>query len=315
MEICRVLAGYSYGRADLVRRAMAKKKHDVMQRERSSFIYGEKNSDGNASCCGAVANGVDEQTANEIFDEMVGFASYAFNKSHAAAYAYLAYQTAYLKYHYFKEYMAALMSSVIGNTDKLIEYVEECRSAKIKILRPDINKSQAEFRVEGEHIRYGLLAVKNLGLGVIKDIISEREKNGDFYSLQNFCERTVNINVSKVCVEYLIKSGAFDGLGANRRQMMRNYEYLMDSADNFAKHSNAPNFKKYDFACCSSISSACIAISINPVLSGSKYVARMGSLISCFKKSLEKASNSIIIVSNLISRGLYINCFVESVIK
>jgi len=237
MEICRVLAGYSYGRADLVRRAMAKKKHDVMQKERSSFIYGEKNSDGNASCCGAVANGVDEKTANEIFDEMVGFASYAFNKSHAAAYAYLAYQTAYLKYHYFKEYMAALMSSVIGNTDKLIEYVEECRSAKIKILRPDINKSQAEFRVEGEHIRYGLLAVKNLGLGVIRDIISEREKNGDFHSLQNFCERTVNINVSKVCVEYLIKSGAFDGLGANRRQMMRNYEYLMDSADNFAKHS------------------------------------------------------------------------------
>ncbi|MGN0622210.1 MAG: DNA polymerase III subunit alpha [Porcipelethomonas sp.] len=235
MEICRALAGYSYGRADLVRRAMAKKKHDVMQKERSSFVYGDENPNGKNICCGAVAKGVSEQTANEIFDEMSGFASYAFNKSHAAAYAYLSYQTAYLKCHYFREYMAALMSSVVGSTDKLAEYVEECRLNGVEILRPDINRSSWDFRVENGNIRYGLLAVKSLGLGVIKEIICERSNNGEYYSLQNFCERTSNISLSRMSVEHLIKAGAFDGLGANRRQMVKNYEYLMDCAHDHSK--------------------------------------------------------------------------------
>ncbi|MBQ3565699.1 MAG: DNA polymerase III subunit alpha, partial [Oscillospiraceae bacterium] len=156
MEICRRLAGYSYGRADLVRRAMAKKKHDVMEKERCSFIFGDSGEDGDSACCGALANGVSEETANEIFDEMSGFASYAFNKSHAAAYAYLSYQTAYLKCHYPEEYMAALMSSVLENTDKLIEYIDECRKKGIIVLRPDINKSFEDFTVEEGNIRYGL---------------------------------------------------------------------------------------------------------------------------------------------------------------
>lgn len=229
MEICRSLAGYSYGRADFVRYAMSKKKHDLMEKERKSFIYGDDGSDGSSPCEGAVARGVDEKTANEIFDEMSGFASYAFNKSHAAAYAYLAYQTAYLKCHYIKEYMAALMSSVLENTDKLVEYVEECRSNNIVVLRPDINKSFEEFTVEGDAIRYGLLAIKTLGIGIIKEIIKERS-NGDFKNLQDFCVRMAAGNISKTAVEYLIKSGAFDGLGANRRQMMLNYMSLMDNA-------------------------------------------------------------------------------------
>lgn len=235
MEICRTLAGYSYGRADLVRRAMAKKKHSVMEKERHSFVYGDKNPDGTVNCVGAVANGIDEKDANEIFDEMSGFASYAFNKSHAAAYAYLAYQTAFLKCHYTKEYMAALMSSVLDYTDKLIEYVDECRKNNIKVLKPDINKSSAYFTSEESGIRYGLLAIKTLGMGVISGILKERNENGEFKNLQDFCSRSAEIGVSKVSVEYLIKSGAFDGLGANRRQMISNYEFLMDSASSFSK--------------------------------------------------------------------------------
>ena len=220
MEICRTLAGYSYGRADLVRRAMAKKKHDVMEKERHSFIYGDTDSEGKISCTGALANGVSEQTANKIFDEMSGFASYAFNKSHAAAYAYLAYQTAYLKCHYMKQYMSALMSSVLDNTDKLIEYAEECRFNGIAVLRPDINKSSAYFTSENDGIRYGLLAIKTLGLGVINEIIKERSLNGNYKSFHDFCKRTAQLSISKVSAEYLIKAGAFDGLGANRRQLM-----------------------------------------------------------------------------------------------
>lgn len=232
MEICRKLAGYSYGRADLVRRAMAKKKHDVMEKERHSFIYGD---DGSSACCGAVANGVSEQAANEIFDEMSGFASYAFNKSHAAAYAYLSYQTAYLKCHYMKEYMASLMSSVVDNCDKLTEYVDECRKHGIRVLRPDINKSFEEFTVEENGVRYGLLAIKTLGSGVIKEIILQREKYGDFKNLQDFCQRMAESKISKTAVEYLIKAGAFDDLGANRRQMISNYMFLIDTAGEISR--------------------------------------------------------------------------------
>lgn len=228
MEICRNLAGYSYGRSDIVRRAMAKKKHDVMQKERHSFVYGETNPDGSINCKGAVNNGVDEKTANEIFDEMMSFASYAFNKSHAAAYAYVAYQTAYLKHYYFKEYMASLMSSVMLNSDKLNEYISECDLNGVKLMRPDINESFELFTVTDNGIRYGLLAIKNLGRGMINQIIDERSANGNFTSFENFCKRIANIEmINKRAIESLIKSGSMDGLGYNRRQMLENFETVI----------------------------------------------------------------------------------------
>lgn len=235
MEICRTAAGYSYGRADLVRRAMAKKKHDIMEKERRIFVYGNNGEDGTAVCSGAVANGIDEKTANEIFDEMSGFASYAFNKSHAAAYAYLSYQTAYLKCHYTKEYMAALMSSMIGNSEKLAEYAEECRKRGIKILRPDINSSQCNFTAEAGGIRYGLLAIKNIGRGVINTIIEERLRNGKYDSLDDFCERTADTGIGKIIVENMIKSGCFDDLGQTRREMVSEFDFLMDSYIDYSR--------------------------------------------------------------------------------
>ncbi|MGN0607457.1 MAG: DNA polymerase III subunit alpha [Oscillospiraceae bacterium] len=227
MEICRSLAGYSYGRADIVRRAMAKKKHDVMNKERQSFIFGEKNPDGSVNCAGAVANGVDEKTANEIFDEIVSFASYAFNKSHAAAYAYISYQTAYLKCHYFKEYLASLMSSVMNTSDKLYEYMTECENNGVKLMRPDINESSELFTVTDDGIRYGLIAIKNLGKGVVSVIINEREKNGAFTSFENFCKRISEYDINRRALESLIKSGSMDSMGYNRRQMIENLDNVL----------------------------------------------------------------------------------------
>lgn len=218
MEICRKLAGYSYGHADIVRRAMAKKKHDVMLKERESFV------------AGAAENGVSEDIANSVFDEMVSFASYAFNKSHAAAYAYLAYQTAYLKYHYRGIYMAALMSSVMGASSKLAEYTDSCREYGIEILRPDINRSNKGFTFADGKMYFGLLAIKNAGSGLAEKIIAEREENGEFRSLQDFCERVEGRELNKKALENLIKAGAFDGLGLNRRQMLESYETLFDMA-------------------------------------------------------------------------------------
>ena len=216
MEICRKLAGYSYGHADIVRRAMAKKKHDVMLRERESFVKG------------AAENGVTVEIANSVFDEMVSFASYAFNKSHAAAYAYLAYQTAYLKCHYRGVYMAALMSSVMGQSDKLAEYINSCRDNGIEILSPDINKSNKGFTYVDGKMYFGLLAIKNAGSGLADKIITERSENGRFTGLQDFCERVGGRELNKKALENLIKSGAFDGLGLNRRQMLESYEELLD---------------------------------------------------------------------------------------
>ena len=218
MEICRKLAGYSYGHADIVRRAMAKKKHDVMLKERESFVSG------------SVRNGIPEQTANEIFDEMVSFASYAFNKSHAAAYAYLAYQTAYLKYHYRGIYMAALMSTVMASSDKLAEYISSCREHGIAVEPPDINRSGKGFTFVGDKMYFGLLAIKNAGSGLADRLILERQKNGDFKSLQDFCERVEGRELNKKALENMIKAGAFDGLGLNRRQMLENYESLLENA-------------------------------------------------------------------------------------
>lgn len=228
MQICRELAGYSYGRADLVRRAMAKKKAAVMEQERHNFIHGKINDDGSVECVGCVANGVDEKTANKIFDEMSSFAAYAFNKSHAAAYALIAYQTAYLKKHYFREYMAALLTSVLGNTDKIIEYSEECESHGVKVLPPNINSSELEFAVSGENLSFGLLAVKNLGRGVINEIIAQKKKGGSFTSLSNFIERMNGSDINKRSIESLIKCGAFDSFPHNRKEMLHSFEDICD---------------------------------------------------------------------------------------
>jgi len=219
MQICRELAGFSYGRADLMRRAMSKKKPEVMQKERQAFIEG------------AYANNdIDEKTALLIFNEIAAFASYAFNKSHAAAYAYLAYQTAYLRRYYYKEYMARLMTSVLDHTGKLTEYISEVKRLGVKILPPDVNKSFLEFSYGHDGIRFGLLAIKNLGAGVINAIIKERE-NGEFASLYDFCKRMIanrGRDLNKRAVEALIKSGAFDSLGHKRRSMFTAYEEIMD---------------------------------------------------------------------------------------
>jgi len=223
MQICRVIGGYSYGRADLVRRAMAKKKHDVMKKERSAFIYGTD------SNCGAIANGVPEDIADRIFDEMSTFASYAFNKSHAAAYATVAYQTAYLRKHHYKHYMTALISSVLDWTDKMVEYINDLSDNGVKLLPPDINHSQAAFSVEGESVRYGLLAVKNLGERFIYGIINERN-NGEYISLEDFCVRTAGFDNNRRYLDALIQSGSMDSFPQNRRQMLQVSEKLLDMA-------------------------------------------------------------------------------------
>lgn len=215
MEICRKLAGYSYGHADIVRRAMAKKKQNVMLEERKSFVDG------------ALKNGVSESTANDIFDEMISFASYAFNKSHAAAYAYLAYQTAYLKRHYFGLYMAALMSSVMSSTGKLAEYIILCRQKGLPVTKPDINQSMKGFTYSGGAMYFGLLAIKNTGSGLADRIISERRQNGSFTGFQNFCERLEGRELNKKALENMIKAGAFDNLDLNRRQMLDSYEHIL----------------------------------------------------------------------------------------
>ncbi|MEG1620691.1 MAG: DNA polymerase III subunit alpha [Oscillospiraceae bacterium] len=230
MQIFRELAGYSYGRADLVRRAMSKKKIDVMEGERKSFIYGDNEEKSTSKCVGCVANGISPEIANSIFDEMSSFASYAFNKSHAAAYATLSYQTAYLKCHYTTAYMAALLTSVIDNTDKIIEYINECKRLKIEILPPDVNKSELNFTVENDKIRFGLFAIKNLGKGVILNLIEER-KNGKFTDYPQFLERLYGKNISKRTVESLIKCGSMDNLGYNRNEMMSSFEMILADVD------------------------------------------------------------------------------------
>ncbi len=223
MEICRSLAGYSYGRADLVRRAMAKKKHDVMEKERSAFIYGDE------TCVGAVKNGVPEDTANAIFDKMAAFASYAFNKSHAAAYARVAYETAYLKCHYYREYFAALLSSVLGSTDKMLQYIADCEQHDVRILPPHINRSEAGFTAESEGIRFGLLAIKGLGTNVITSMLRQRQVGGNYRDFVDFCRRNAGQELNKRSVEGLVRSGAFDGMGQNRRQMLECSDRMLDA--------------------------------------------------------------------------------------
>ena len=232
MQICRELAGFSYGQADLVRRAMSKKKHDVMEKERQHFVHG--NTEPGHECAGCVANGISETVANAIFDDMSSFASYAFNKAHAAAYAVVAYQTAYLKRHYPREFMAALLTSVLDNTGKVIEYTAECQRMGIRVLPPDINASDAGFTVEGKDIRFGLLALKNVGRNLIATVV--RERSGTPYrSLYDFCKRLHGTEINRRAVESMIKSGAFDNLEAKRRSMMDGVESILKSVESEAR--------------------------------------------------------------------------------
>ncbi len=226
MQIFRTLAGYSLGRADIVRRAMSKKKKDVMEREREIFLHGLVGADGKVEVEGCVRRGVDEKTAQTIFSEMESFASYAFNKSHAAAYALLSYQTAWLKFHYPRQYMAALMTSVLDNNNKLSAYIAECLRLHIRVLPPHVNESNAGFTVSGPDIRFGLLAVRNLGRGFISSVVKEREENGKFRSFFDFVRRTYD-GMNRRTIESLIKCGALDGLGANRRQMLSSSEAVL----------------------------------------------------------------------------------------
>ncbi|MBR0026814.1 MAG: DNA polymerase III subunit alpha, partial [Clostridia bacterium] len=227
MQIVRDLAGYSLGRSDLVRRAMAKKKQEVMAKEREYFIHGIVE-DGKIVVPGAVRNGVSEAAANRIFDEMMDFASYAFNKSHAACYAVLAYQTGWLKHYYPTEFMCALINSFMGNSDKISEYIYSCGKHGIRMLPPDINRSLPRFSVEEGNIRFGLAGVRNVGEAAMRDIIAEREKNGSFKDFHDFLRRAPGLN--KRLVEGLIKSGCFDGMNVKRSQLMAIYERAMDAA-------------------------------------------------------------------------------------
>ena len=242
MQIVRDLGGYTLGRSDLVRRAMSKKKGDVMQKERQNFVYGNPEE----GVPGCVSNGIDEKTANKIYDEMIDFAKYAFNKSHAAAYAVVAYQTAWLKYYYPVEFMAALMTSGIDNPGNVAEYIYTCRQMGIGILPPDINEGVGNFSVDGGNIRYGLAAIKSIGRPVIESLIRERERGGKFRSLKDFIERMSGKEVNKRTIEHFIKSGAFDSLGGTRKQFMVVYIQLMDQVNQERKYSMTGQMSLFD---------------------------------------------------------------------
>ena len=242
MQIVRDLAGYTLGRSDLLRRAMSKKKGDVMQKERQSFVYG--NADEGVPGC--IANGIPETTANKIYDEMIDFAKYAFNKSHAAAYAVVAYQTAWLKQYHPVEFMAALMTSVIDVPSKVAEYIYTCRQMGIDILSPDINKGVGNFSVDGGNIRYGLTAIKSIGRPVIAAIVEEREARGEFKNLKDFIERLSGKDINKRTIENFIKSGAFDSLGGTRKQFMVIYVQIMDQVNREKKYSMTGQMSLFD---------------------------------------------------------------------
>ena len=230
MQIVRELGGYSLGRADLVRRAMSKKKTDVMEQERRNFVYGVKNDAGEVEVEGAINRGIDEKTAISIFDEMMDFAKYAFNKSHAAAYAFVAYNTAWLKCHYPTEFYAALLTSILGDSTKVTKHINEAKKLGIKLLPPDINKSYSNFVPDGKNIRFGLAAIKNVGSAFINDMTEERTANGDFSSFRDFCNRMADKKLNKRLVESMIKSGVFDTLGLKRSVLLSVYDSVVDSA-------------------------------------------------------------------------------------
>lgn len=230
MQVFRTLAGYSYGRADVVRRAMSKKKRDVMENERNIFINGLTDENGNILIEGAVRRGIDEKTADAIFSDMISFASYGFNKSHTAAYGLIAYQTAYLKIKYPKEFMAAILTSVIGDEGKTVGYIDECNRLNIKVLSPHVNRSGNRFSVVGNDIVFSLLSIKNLGRALIEKIEKERKENGNFKTFWDFCKRISGNELNRRALECLIKSGALDGLDLNRREMLLNLDIAITAA-------------------------------------------------------------------------------------
>ena len=243
MQIVQALAGYTLGRSDLLRRAMSKKKGDVMQKERQIFVYGDEET----GVPGCIKNGIDEKTANKIYDEMIDFAKYAFNKSHAAAYAVVSYQTAFLKYYYPVEYMAALMTSVIENPSKVAAYIYACRQMNIKILPPDINRGYADFSVDEGNIRYGLAAIKSIGKPVIQTIVEERKEYGEFKNLEDFISRmSTREALNKRAIENFIKAGALDCLGGTRKQFMSIYIQIVDHVNQEKKYSMTGQMSLFD---------------------------------------------------------------------
>ena len=235
MQIVRNLAGYSLGRADLVRRAMGKKKLDVMAKEREVFINGQVDENGNIIVPGCVRNGIDSESANKIFDEMAEFAKYAFNKSHAACYAVVAYRTAYLKAYYPAEFMAATLNSYLGNLDKVPQYIDECKNLGIEILKPEINRSSTKFTVEDGKIRFGLGSIKNVGTVPVDNIVRERNEQGDYKSFTDFCERIADDAVNKKCIESLIKAGVFDNFEQTRSTLLASFESIVDTIQSSKK--------------------------------------------------------------------------------
>ena len=242
MQIVRSLAGYTLGRSDLVRRAMSKKKASVMEKERQNFVYGNE-AEGVPGC---IVNGIEEKVANKIYDDMIDFAKYAFNKSHAAAYAVVSYQTAYLKYYYPVEFMAALMTSVIDNPSKVSEYILSCRKMGIQILPPDINCGEGAFSVDGNSIRYGLSAIKSVGKPVIRAIVEERKAGGIFQNMKDFVTRMTGREINKRAIENFIKAGAFDCLEGNRHQKMMVYPRIVDSVVQERKNAMAGQMTLFD---------------------------------------------------------------------
>lgn len=243
MQIVRNLAGYSFGRSDLVRRAMSKKKAAVMEKERANFIYGNEE-EGVAGC---IANGIKEEIADKIYNDMIDFAKYAFNKSHAAAYAVVAYQTAYLKYYYPVPFMAALLTSVRDNTRKVTAYSLSCRQMGIEILPPDINEGYSAFSAANNTIRYGLSAIKGMGESIVNAIIEEREKNGKYTSMKDFVERLSGKEVNKRTMESLIKAGAFDSIPGTRKQKMSIYVQVIDQVAQERKNMMSGQISLFDF--------------------------------------------------------------------
>ncbi len=246
MQIVRDLAGYSLGRADLVRRAMGKKKLDVMEKEREVFINGQVDENGNVEVPGCVRNGIDAASANKIFDEMSEFAKYAFNKSHAAAYAVVSYRTAYLKRYYKEELMAATLNSFLGNLDKIPVYIQDCKDMGIEILNPSINQSYTKFTVVNNKIRFGLGSVKNVGVAVIDSIVRERDLNGPYESFTSFCERVKGESINKRCIESLIKAGAFDEFGKTRSTLLASFETILDTINNESRNKMENQVSMFD---------------------------------------------------------------------